>query len=114
MTGLRQWDVVKVRINPNDRDEHPAIILSPQEMLDNPGFKRINVLYGSTKRPGDTTRPGIVLIDEADGCEHATKVTCSFIHVVAKVKITSLLGHVSGPRMRRIRQEVVATLRFFG
>ena len=22
---LRQWDVVKVRINPDDRDEHPAI-----------------------------------------------------------------------------------------
>lgn len=47
---LRQWDVVKVRINPTDRDEHPAIILSADEIAGGRA-DRVNILYGSTKRP---------------------------------------------------------------
>lgn len=28
---VRQWDVVRIRINPNDRDEHPAVVLTCDE-----------------------------------------------------------------------------------
>lgn len=52
---LRQWDVVKVRINPGDRDEHPALIISADEVC--ASAPRVNVLYGSTHRPGQPVRP---------------------------------------------------------
>ncbi len=46
---LRQWDVIKVRINPEDRDEHPAVVVSPEELCADPRKRRINVLYGSPR-----------------------------------------------------------------
>lgn len=26
--NVHQWDIVKVRVNPGDKDEHPAVVLS--------------------------------------------------------------------------------------
>jgi hypothetical protein len=72
MTSIRQWDIVRVRINANDRDEHPAIILSPAEVSLSPRVDRVNVIYGSTRRPGQDLRPGEVILDEADGLDHLT------------------------------------------
>jgi len=44
--SLRQWDVVKVRINPEDRDEHPAVIVSPDEICSDSRRTKLNLLYG--------------------------------------------------------------------
>ena len=44
---MHQWDIVRVRINPKDRDAHPAVILSCEEDCQDGEFLRINVLYGS-------------------------------------------------------------------
>ena len=54
---LHQWDVVKVRINPEDRDEHPAVIISPEELCADLRKTKLNVLYGTTRRPGENPRP---------------------------------------------------------
>jgi hypothetical protein len=31
-----QWDITRVRINPTDKDEHPAIVLSRVEACTDP------------------------------------------------------------------------------
>jgi hypothetical protein len=110
--SLRQWDIIKVRIHPQDRDEHPAIILSPSE-ISSGRAEKINVLYGSTKRPGADILPGQILLDEADGCEHLTVFDCVFFPVVRKSAITAKLGSVSPARRRKLHQTLAAALRLF-
>ena len=47
MSTFRQWDVVKVRIDPKDKDEHPAVILSPDEIAGVEKHPQLNVRYGT-------------------------------------------------------------------
>ena len=96
---LRQWDVVKVRVNPEDRDEHPAIILSSDEVAGG-RWPKINVIYGTTKRPADKLLPGQVLL-------------CVFFPVVRKTAISKKLGSVSANRRRILHQTIAGALRLF-
>jgi mRNA-degrading endonuclease toxin of MazEF toxin-antitoxin module len=109
---LRQWDLVRVRINPEDRDEHPAIILSPSEVAAGRA-DRVNIIYGSTKRPAANLLPGQVLLDEADGCDHPTVFDCVFYPVVKKSSITARIGAVSPNRRRHLHQTIAGALRLF-
>ena len=109
---LRQWDVVRVRIDPQDRDEHPAIVLSPTEVAAGRA-DRVNVIYGTTKRPAAGLLPGQVLLDEADGCDHPTVFDCVFFPVVKKSAITAKIGAVSPNRRRHLHQTIAGALRLF-
>jgi hypothetical protein len=109
---LQQWDVVRVRIHPKDRDEHPAIILSPPEVCASQA-DRVNVIYGSTKRPAVDVRPTQILLDQADGCDHLTVFSCVFFPVVEKSAITTKLGSVTPARRRQLHQKLAEILRLF-
>ena len=109
--ALQQWDVVTVRVNPTDRDEHPVVVLSPTEVC--VGANNINILYGSTKRPAVPVKPHQILLDKADGCEHLTVVNCNFFPVVNKAAITRRLGSVSVNRRRQLHQKLAEVLRLF-
>lgn len=109
----KQWDVVKVRIHPQDRDEHPAIILSPNELASTSREHKVNVLYGTTKRPAVPVQPGEFILDEADGCDHMTVFDCIFFPVIRKEQISAKLGSVSPARRRPLQQTIAASLRFF-
>ena len=108
---FRQWDVVKVRVYDTDRDEHFVVVVSPDEICAK--GRRINVLYGSTKRPGEALRPCHVLLNGADGLEHQTAVDCTFVHVVPRQKITAVTGSVAAVRRREIMRQINAAWRFF-
>jgi mRNA-degrading endonuclease toxin of MazEF toxin-antitoxin module len=108
---LHQWDVVKVRINPEDRDEHPAVIISPEELCIDPRKTKLNVLYGTTTRPGETPGAHEVVLNGADGLEHATLVGCAYLYGVDRRKITTSLGRVAQDRRRQISRKIVASLR---
>jgi mRNA-degrading endonuclease toxin of MazEF toxin-antitoxin module len=110
--ALRQWDVVRVRVNPQDRDEHPAIVLSPDEVAGGRA-DRVNVIYGTTKRPAAGLLAGQILLDEADGCEHLTVFDCVFFPVVKKSAVTARLGAVSPHRRRHLHQTIAGVLRLF-
>lgn len=110
--GLRQWDIVKVRINPADRDEHPAIIVSPDELCADPHKTKLNVLYGTTRRPGQAARPHEVVLNGVDGLDHATVFNCVYFFGIDRQKIASTLGRVTGERRRQIGRTVVASYRF--
>ena len=48
---LRRWDIVFVRADEKDATGHPGIVLSHEDMLDDPKHQRFNVLIGSKKSP---------------------------------------------------------------
>jgi len=101
---LHQWDIVKVRINPEDRDEHLAIIISPEET-------KLNLLYGTTRRPSEAPSAHEVVLNGADGLEHPTLVSCAYFYGVDRRKITASIGRVVQERRRQIGRKIVASLR---
>lgn len=109
--SFRQWDVVKVRINPTDRDEHPAIIISPDEIAGDERTQRVNVLYGSTRRPGKELSVRQVLLNGADGLDHATVFECAHFFQVAPASISGSYGRVSAERRSQIKRKIVSLFR---
>jgi mRNA-degrading endonuclease toxin of MazEF toxin-antitoxin module len=109
--AIQQWDVVKVRVNPSDRDEHPVIVLSPTEVCN--GANNINIIYGSTKRPAVAVKTYQIILSEEDGCEHLTVFNCNFFPVINKETITRRLGSVSANRRRQLHQKLAEVLRLF-
>ncbi len=98
ITPLRQWEVIKVRINPEDRAEHPAVIVSPDELCADLEKTRLNVLYGSTRRPGQAVRGHEILLNGADRLERPTVVKCVYFFGVDRRKVTAVLGRVTAKR----------------
>lgn len=110
--AVRQWDVVKVRINPEDRDEHPAVIVSPEELCGDPRKTKLNVLYGTTRRPGQSARPHEVVLNGEEGLDHPTLFNCVYFYSVDRRRITATLGRVTPERRRQIGRTVVGGYRF--
>jgi hypothetical protein len=105
----RQWDVVKVRINPGDRDEHPAIVVSSDEVC--ASAPRINVLYGSTRRPGQPARPHQAVLNGVDGLDHPTLFGCGHFYPIAPDSIIGRYGSVATARRREIARKIIAAYR---
>lgn len=72
MISFRQWDVVRVRLRPEDRDEHFCIVISPEEICANERKPLVNILAGSAKRPAQTAAPHEIPLNGADGLERLT------------------------------------------
>lgn len=108
---LAQWDIVKVRINPNDRDEHPAILISPPEVCADEKKTRLNVLYGTTRRPGFAIQPHEAQLNGADGLEHATLFSCGHLYTIDRAIISARMGSVTYERRRQIGRKIIGTFR---
>ena len=109
--NIAQWDIVRVRINPNDEDEHPAIVISCDEFCADAGKAQINVLYGSTRRPAIQPRGYHVTLNGADGLDHPTLFSCGHLYSVDRRKITANIGRVAHERRRQIGRKIIATYR---
>src|SRR5215468_5827050 len=109
--NLQQWDIVKVRIRPEDQNEHPAILFSPQEIIDADNLNRVTVIYGTTKRPTQTIREGQILLNGADGLEHLTLFDVSQIYTIPKTIIREKLGAIGAERRRLLKRTIIATYR---
>jgi hypothetical protein len=112
MIAVHQWDIVKVRINPEHRDEHPAIVISPEEICADEQQLRLNVLYGTTRRPGDSLRVHEAALNGADGLDHAALFSCAFVYVIDRRKIGAVVGRVSAIRRVQLGRKIVAIFRF--
>lgn len=109
----RQWDVVRVKINPErDADTHPAVVISAEETCRDGRQTRINVLFGSKKPPAIEKRPYGVLLNGADGLDFITEVDCGFVHVVSRLKIVGSAGRVTPVRQREIMRKMIECFRF--
>ena len=111
MIPIRQWDIVRFRIRPTDRDLHPGIVLSGEEWCSSPHTSNLNVLACSKRAPGDDLRPHQVLLNGADGLEFQTAVDCRFFHIVAKATVTETIGHVTPERRRILGRKINEALR---
>ena len=109
--NVSQWDIVRVRINPTDRDEHPAIVITCDEFCADPGKTQVNVLYGRTRRPVVPPRPYHLMLNGADGLDHPTLFSCGHFFTIDRRKITTVLGRVGPERRRQIGRKIVATYR---
>lgn len=106
-----QWDIVRVRINAEDRDEHPAVIISPEELCVDPRVTKLNVLYCTTRRPGHAVRSREVVLNGADGLDHATLADCVYFYGVDRRKFTETVGRVTPDGRRQIGRTIVAGYR---
>lgn len=107
-----QWDIVKARINEEDRDEHPAVVISPPEACANPAADKINVLYCTKLKPAEVVSAQRVFLNSADGLEFKTTANCLFIHTIARARAQSVVGRVSLPRQQQIARRVRELFRF--
>jgi len=108
---LRQWAVVKVRFRPNDRDEHPAVIVSNDEHCSDTRLTRINVLYGTKTSPGNPPRLHQALLNSAEGLDFLTAVDCSYFYAIDKDAITLGVGNIGSERRRALKRTIIACYR---
>jgi len=108
---VHQWDIVRVRVNPKDRDAHPAVVLSCEEDCQDAEFLRVNVLYGSKRPPAAALEPWQVLLNGADGLDFQTSVDCGVIYLVPKAACSPTGGRVSLERRRTIGRKINEVLR---
>jgi len=111
MISFQQWDVVKVRIRPDDRDEHPCIVLSPEEVCADERKILVNILAGTTRRPAAMPESSEVTLNGADGLERPTLLNCAHIHQISRSRISTVVGRVAPERRRQIGRKIVATYR---
>lgn len=109
--AVHQWDIVRVRINPDDRDEHPAVVLTCEEFCLSSGRHKLNVLYGSSRRPTEKPEPYEITLNGADGLERPTVFNCGHLYTVDRRKITAAIGRVVPERRRQIGRTIVAIYR---
>lgn len=108
---MHQWDIVRARLNARDRDEHPAVVISCEEDCLDPQARRINLLYGSKRLPAQGPEPWEVVLDEADGLDHATVVDCGLFYLADKAACISTIGRVSPERRRQVGRKICEILR---
>ena len=111
MIRFRQWDLVKVRLRPEDRDEHYCVIISPEEFCVDDRKPLVNVLTGTSRRPAIVPDLHEVTLNGADGLERSTLFNCGHFHQIHRTKITHVVGRVSSERRRQIGRKIVATYR---
>jgi mRNA-degrading endonuclease toxin of MazEF toxin-antitoxin module len=108
---IHQWDIIRVRMRPEDRDEHPAIVITCDEFCSDREKTMVNVLYGTTRRPGREARTHEVVLNGADGLDHATLVSCGHLYTIDRRKISAVTGRVTSERRRQIGRKIVAIYR---
>jgi len=111
MTPVRQWDIVRFRIRPQDRDLHPGIVLSGEEWCASAHTTNLNVLPCSKRVPGDTVKPHQVVLNGADGLESLSTADCRFFHIIKKEGVSDVIGRVSSERRRAIGRKINEVLR---
>ncbi len=107
---LNRWDIVFVPAHEKDTAGHPAVVLSPPDILADPRQGRINVLIGTKKQPAETVKSHQVMLNGADGLEFATLVNCALIYQVRKPQILRAAGAVAHGRRGAIATRVRSAL----
>ena len=107
---LERWDIVFVPAHEKDMVGHPAVVMSPPDILEDERHLRINVLIGSKKSPAETAKPHQVLLNGADGLKFLTLINCALVYQVRKSSILRLGGRVAHARRSAIAARVRAAL----
>ena len=112
IADVTQWDVVRVRIRPTDKEPHPAVVVSRAAVCADARKQTINVLYCSTKRPAVEIGQTDVVLNSADGLERLTLVNCDHIYTVRKDSVELRVGSVSHERRRPLCRTLARAFAF--
>ena len=96
--NLHRWEVVFVPADEKDALGHPAVVLSPPDILSDPKQNRINVLVGTKKLPAEGVKAHQVGLNGADGLEFMTLLNCALVYQVRKASVLRSVGAVSHAR----------------
>jgi hypothetical protein len=80
--NLNRWDIIFVPADDKDVVGHPAVVLSPPDILSDPKQNRINVLVGTKKQPAETAKSHQVILNGADGLEFMALLNCALVYQV--------------------------------
>lgn len=108
--SLHRWDIVFVPAHEKDAVGHPAVVLSPPDILEDARQGRINVLVGTKKQPAETTKAHQVILNDADGLDFSTLLNCALIYQVRKTSVLRTVGAVSHGRRAVIATRVRSAL----
>ena len=108
---IEQWDIVRFRINPADRDLHPGVILSAPEWCADERKLRLNVLACSKRLPAEGVKNHQVMLNGADGLEFPSVCGCEFVHIIARASVHEIIGRVTPARRRAISRKLTEVLR---
>ncbi len=108
---IDQWDIVRFRIGPADRDLHPGVIISAPEWCADERKLRLNVLACSKRVPAKGARTHQVLLNGADGLDFASVCGCEFFHVISRESVHEIVGRVTPARRRAIGRKLNEVLR---
>ena len=111
MTTVHQWDIVRFKIRPTDKDAHPGIILSGEEWCRDSRELLLNVMACTKRVPAEGAKPYNTLLNGADGLEFQTLVDCRFIHIAPKAGVSEIIGRVSPERRKAIGRKINEVLR---
>ena len=100
-----------IRVRPQDRELHPAVVISNVEWCASPHTDNLNLLACSKKVPADGPKPHHVLLDKADGLDFLTCVDCRFFSIQPKAAILEFKGKVTPFRQRAIGRKINEILR---
>lgn len=111
MTSVRQWDIVRFRIRPQDADLHPGVVMSGEEWCASDRTTNLNVIACSKRPPAAGVKPHHVLLNGADGLDYQSTADCRFFHIIPKAGISEVIGRVSTERRRAIGRKINEVLR---
>lgn len=98
---MRQWDIFDFPF-PSASEPHPFVVLSTDEVIADPNVAGVNALLCMTQRAGKKARAHHVQLDEADGLDRSTIVSCHVIHHFPKAVAGRRRGSVSLARRAAI------------
>jgi len=108
---IDQWDIVRFRISPSDRDLHPGVVISASEWCADDRRARLNVMACSKRVPAESIKGHQVVLNGADGLEFPSVCGCEFFHIIARANVHEVIGRVSTGRRRTIGRKINEVLR---
>jgi len=111
MTSVRQWDIVRFRIRPQDTDLHPGVVISGEEWCASDHTTNLNVLACSKRPPAAAIKPHQVTLNGADGLDFQSTADCRFFHIIPKDAVSGVIGCVSTERRRALGRKINEVLR---
>jgi mRNA-degrading endonuclease toxin of MazEF toxin-antitoxin module len=99
---MMQWEIYDYSF-PDPIGSHPAIVLSPTEVADNPDIHFVNVLMVVSVRAARPMRKFEVALNGADGLDNLSVAKVLPVYLVAKMDLGRKRGLVT-----RLRQQALA------
>ncbi len=90
---------------------HPAVVISNDEICENPDIEEVNALICSSARVKRVPKPTEEVLDEADGLDWKTMVRCDRIYLLPKATFEERKGAVTSGRRHLIARKIAEVFR---